>query len=283
MMLANPATTLSGPGTAAVSRRIVASSTTGHEDAVGSGFEVSDRPLDGLGVRVAGAAAEVGVGAGVQPEGGAGRLGPGGCEAVDSLIDAEQPVRPGIFGVAAHRSEAHRPGHGEADVGRGVAPAGFEVCGHGDAHRSDDATDVLEHRVTVQDFSVRDSAGPSNARAGRGDGREADLLENASGPGIPGVREHEARTGVQGEEDGGLVGGRSTGHERGSRRCRVRRPRVVVFQLAGAHHLIVGNRDLSRHPGSSSLSRSYVTFPASSVIGSQTASDRGAPLSAPDG
>ena len=94
----------------------------------------------------------------------------------------------------------------------GVAVPGLEIRGHRNAHRGHDAADVLEHRVAVQRPAVRDPARPRDARAGRGDGREADLLEDAGGPGIPGVREHEAGTGVQGEEGGGLVGRGSGGH-----------------------------------------------------------------------
>ena len=122
------------------------------------------------------------------------RRGPGGREAVDRLLDAEQPARPGVLEVGAHGPELDGPGDGAADLVRGVAVAGFEVRGHGNAHRGHDATDVLEHRVAVQRSSVRDPAGPGDARAGRGDGREADLLEDAGGPGVPGVGEHEAGT-----------------------------------------------------------------------------------------
>ena len=67
-------------------------------------------------------------------------------------------------------------------------------------------------RPTCSSIVSRSSAPPSgtpqrpgDARAGRGDGREADLLEDAGGAGVPGVGEHEAGTGVQGEEGGGLV------------------------------------------------------------------------------
>src|SRR4029079_614343 len=76
-----------------------------------------------------------------------------------------------------------------------------------------DPTDVLEHPVAIQRSSVRESAGPGDARAGRGDGREANLLEDTGGTGIPGVGEHEARTSVQGKEGGCLVGRRSRRHE----------------------------------------------------------------------
>jgi hypothetical protein len=69
-----------------------------------------------------------------------------------------------------------------------------------------------KHPVAVQRSSVRDSTGPSDAR-GHGDGREADLLEDRGGPGVPGVGEHEAGTGVQGKEGGCLVGRRCGGHE----------------------------------------------------------------------
>ena len=135
------------------------------------------------------------------------------------------PPCAGVLEVGAHHPELHGPGHGAADVVRGVAVPGFEVRGHRHAHGGHDATDVLEHRVAVQRSSVRDSAGPGDARAGRGDGREADLLEDAGGAGVPGVGEHEAGPGVQGEEGGRLVARRS-----------------------GGHQPIIGGRGRSRHP-----------------------------------
>src|SRR5665648_285067 len=79
------------------------------------------------------------------------------------------------------------------------------------------ASDVYkrqEHPVAVQRLSVRDSAGPRDTRAGRGDGREANLLEDPGGPGVPGVGEHEAGACVQGKEGGCLIGRRSGCHER---------------------------------------------------------------------
>jgi hypothetical protein len=94
----------------------------------------------------------------------------------------QSALRPGT----SKRPELHRTGHGAADVERGVAVSGFEIRSHGH-----DATDVLEHPLLVQRFSVRQSAGPRDARAGRSDGREADLLKDAGGTGIPGVGEHE--------------------------------------------------------------------------------------------
>src|SRR3954469_4625198 len=57
----------------------------GHEDAVGSRFEVPARPLHRLGEHVTVRAGEVGVGAGVQHERAAGRGRTGGRDAVDGL------------------------------------------------------------------------------------------------------------------------------------------------------------------------------------------------------
>ena len=199
---------------AAASRRIASEfDDAWHEDAVSPRFEVAHRALDRLGEDVPPRAGEVGVSAGVQHEGAAGRRGAGSRDAVGGLVDAEQPILPGVLEIGAHRPDLHGPGHGSTDVAGCVCVSSFEVRGHRHADCGHDASDVPEHRVAVQRSPVRDSAGPGDARTGRGDGREADLLQDAGGAGIPGVGEYEPGTTVQGKKGCCLAGRRSGDHE----------------------------------------------------------------------
>jgi len=186
---------------AAASRRIVSSCTTPARRRSRPRFEVTGPPLDRLGERVATGAGEVGVSAGVQHEGAAGRAARR-PRALDGLIDAEQPALPGVLQVAARR-----PSSTARATVRPTSPAVSPYPASRSAVTGKPTAARLQRRARA---SCR---GPvllrpglrrtTRARAGRGDGREANLLKD---PADPASRrwEHEAGACVQGRRAAAL-------------------------------------------------------------------------------
>ena len=89
------------------------------------------------------------------------------------------------------------------------------MTGHADGGH--DPAHLLEHGVEVECAAVRHAQRPRDAGARRGDGREADLLEDARRAGVPGVGEHEPGAVVEAEQRRGALGGHGD-HARARRR-----------------------------------------------------------------
>ena len=165
---------------AAASRRIVSASTTPGTKTQSARPRRTGPPARPSRRRRRRSAGEVGVGAGVQHEGARRRRGPGGRDGRRPRRCRTAP-RHGVLEVGAHRPELDGPGHGAGDILRGVAVPGLEVRGTGTA--TDPTIWPTCSSILSRSSAPSGPAGPGDARAGRGDGREADLLEDAGGPG----------------------------------------------------------------------------------------------------
>ena len=170
-----------------------------HEDAVSSGLDVSRRALDRLGKLVPRSSPEVGVGAGVDHERACRRRGARRRDPRGGFVDLEQRAIHLVLEVRPDDAELRHPCDGSGDILRRRAVARLEVGAHGYRNRRGDPRQVLEHRVAV-DRGVRPAEREGDAGAGRGESREADLLQDPGGTRVPGVRQHEAGTVVQGKE-----------------------------------------------------------------------------------
>src|SRR6266567_1182326 len=171
-----------------------------NEDAIGAGLTIrvaAAHRLRELAVGRQRAAVE-GVGAGVEHERDPHprrrcRLARG-PDARHREVEVEEALVDRVLEVHPHRAGREHAAHGFGD-GVGRAPeARLHVRGHRDRHALRNARDRGEHLAAADPFTIRVAQAKGDARARRGERREAGLHEDAGGARVPGVGEHEQRT-----------------------------------------------------------------------------------------
>jgi hypothetical protein len=152
------------------------------------------------------------VGARVEHEGasrGADRVARGGdAPRRQPFVEQAAAVAVGVLDVAASGTDGDRESHGLGHFLGRAAVAGFEIGGHRDRHRSDDAAYRIEHLVArhrelrVAHVVVGLAERERDAGAGRAERGEAHAGQHHRAAAVPGVGQHEAALGAVQREQG---------------------------------------------------------------------------------